>query len=283
MKNSRTYSFIAIFTIYLIAIAIGLLTYNLLPFSMWANLLLADIAATLITFIFSVILKNASVYDPYWSVQPMVITLAFAIGQSMNIFKILLLCAIFYWGIRLTANWAYTFKNLNHQDWRYTYLHEKTKSWYPIINLLGIHLFPTIVVYLCTLPAVYAITSSVTGNVWSYIFLAISFFAATLQLVSDIQMQKFRRKQSGGIITTGIWAYSRHPNYLGEILMWWGISLACICALGFSWYLLIGAIINTLMFLFISIPMAENRLHSRSGYDEYKKKTSMLLILPKRK
>ena len=283
MKNSRTYSFIAIFTIYLIAIAIGLLTYNLLPFSMWANLLLADIAATLSTFIFSVILKNASVYDPYWSVQPMVITLAFAIGQSMNIFKILLLCAIFYWGIRLTANWAYTFKNLNHQDWRYTYLHEKTKSWYPIINLLGIHLFPTIVVYLCTLPAVYAITSSVTGNVWSYIFLAISFFAATLQLVSDIQMQKFRRKQSGGIITTGIWAYSRHPNYLGEILMWWGISLACICALGFSWYLLIGAIINTLMFLFISIPMAENRLHSRSGYDEYKKKTSMLLILPKRK
>ncbi len=283
MKNNRAYSFIAMFIIYAIAFLVGYFTYKALPYPLWASLLIADVVATCVTFVFSLILKNASVYDPYWSVQPMLIVIPFAIGQSMSVFKILLICAILYWGIRLTANWAYTFKNLNQQDWRYTMLHQKTKKWYPIVNFLGIHLFPTLVVYLCTLPAVFVVLSDATANAGSYIFVALSFFAATLQLVSDIQMQKFRKNHSGTVMNTGIWAYSRHPNYLGEILMWWGISLASICTLGFYWYLLLGAVVNTIMFLVISIPMAENRLKTRTGFNEYKKKTSMLLILPPKK
>lgn len=283
MKNNRILSFVAITLIYIIASVVGIVIYNFLRISIWVNLLIADVIATIIVFAFSLIFKNASVYDPYWSVQPVVIITAFAVSTYITVFKVLLILAICYWGIRLTANWAYTFKNLNHQDWRYTNLQQKTKNLYPAVNLLGIHLFPTIVVYLCTLPAVYAIVSTNYANIGFYIFIILSFIAPTLQLIADIQMHKFRKKQSQNIMNSGLWAYSRHPNYLGEIIMWWGICLSCVCIVGFYWYMFLGAIVNTLMFLFISIPMAENKLQHKTGFEEYKQTTSMLLILPKKK
>ena len=119
IKESRTLSFIAIAVIYVIAAAAGVAVYLILedmPF--WLALLIADVAATVVTFIFSLIFDNASVYDPYWSVQPIFILMAFAVGRELTALGVLLLVAVWFWGVRLTANWAYTFANLNHQDWQ---------------------------------------------------------------------------------------------------------------------------------------------------------------------
>ncbi len=58
--------------------------------------------------------------------------------------------------------------------------------------------------------------------------------------------------------------------------MWWGIGLACVTALGEKWWLLVGALVNTLMFLFVSIPMADKRQSRKPGFEEYKKATRML-------
>ncbi|MBQ3046844.1 MAG: DUF1295 domain-containing protein [Clostridia bacterium] len=282
MKDSRVKSFIVVGVIYALAIAVGIVSYILLPIeSVFLKLLLADVIATVFTFIFSVILKNASVYDPYWSVQPLVIVLCFAIGKELTVMRILILLAVFYWGIRLTANWAYTFHGLNHQDWRYTMLNEKTGKLYPVINFLGIHMFPTLVVYLCCLPAVYAFINDLDVTVFSVLFILVSCGAATLQLVADIQMQSFRNSKVGGFIRKGLWKYSRHPNYLGEILMWWGIALAVICAVPSAWYLALGALVNTFMFLIVSIPMADKRQSRKDGFTEYKKATRMLLPIKK--
>ena len=134
IKESRLLSFLAVLLVYIISGAVGIFTYLALPYSFWLNLLVADVVATAVTFIFSVIFGNASVYDPYWSVQPPVILLAFALGKSLNIFSVLLLVAVFLWGIRLTVNWAYTFGGLMHQDWRYTMLKKKTGVFYPLIS-----------------------------------------------------------------------------------------------------------------------------------------------------
>ena len=90
-------------------------------------------------------------------------------------------------------------------------------------------------------------------------------------------MHCFRASGSGGFIRTGLWKHGRHPNYACEILMWWGIGLASVIALGWqNWYLLAGALVNTLMFLFISIPMADKRQSRKPGFAEYKKETRML-------
>ena len=144
--TNRFLSFLIISIVYIISATISVASFVFIQLDLWLRLLIADIIGTTVVFVFSLIFKNASVYDPYSSVQPIVILVSFAIFSQLNPIKIVLLCAVCLWGIRLTANWAYTFKNMQHQDWRYTMLCEKTKKFYPLINYLGIHMFPTLVV-----------------------------------------------------------------------------------------------------------------------------------------
>lgn len=281
LKKNRAASFVAVTLVYIFATAMGVLVYRALTLDWWLSLLIADVAATVATFVFSLIFKNASVYDPYWSVQPPIILIAFAIGKELTLLGVLLLIAVLFWAIRLTANWAYTFKSLEHQDWRYTMLREKTGVFYPFINFTGIHMVPTLIVYACILPAVYAVRNGVAANVGSVLFICVSLGAATMQGIADIQMHQFRKNRTGVFIRNGLWKYSRHPNYLGEILMWWGIGLSVVCAAPQAWYLLLGALLNTVLFLVVSIPMADNRQSRKEGFAKYKKQTRMLLPIKK--
>lgn len=281
LKQNRAASFVAVMLVYIIATVVGIAVYKMLDLPWWLSLLIADVAATVVTFIFSVIFGNASVYDPYWSVQPPVILIAFAIGKELTVLGVLLLIVVSFWAIRLTVNWAYTFANLNHQDWRYTMLKEKTGIFYPVINFVGIHMVPTLVVYGCILPAVWAVINGVNVNFGSVLFLCLALGAATMQGIADIQMHKFRKNRNASFIRIGLWKYSRHPNYLGEILMWWGVALSVICAAPNAWYLAVGALANTVLFFAVSIPMADGRQSRKEGFAEYKKQTRMLLPIKK--
>ncbi len=281
MKSKRAVGFLIVTIVYLLATAVGIGVYLLCPFHFAVNLLIADIAATVFVFLCSVIFKNASVYDPYWSVQPPVIVTAFAIVYGVNPLGILLMIAVWFWAIRLTANWAYTFHDLTHQDWRYTMLKEKTKRLYPIVNFVGIHLVPTLVVYGCILPVVYAIYYGWQATDYSVVFVLLSIVAAFMQGIADIQMHAFRRCKAGGFIRSGLWKYSRHPNYLGEILMWWCIALSVFHASG-TWALLFGAVANTLLFLFISIPLADGHQSRKDGWQTYKRNTRKLFPIFKK-
>ena len=277
LKGSRVLSFVAVISVYVAAAVVGIFTFRCFDSSVFLALLIADVLATVFVFLFSLIFKNASVYDPYWSVQPIVILSCFLFGREISVLGILLVLTVFLWGIRLTANWAYTFKGLNFQDWRYTMLSEKTGKFYPIINFVGIHMVPTLIVYAVTVPALYVIMYGGTLNPYSVISLSVSLLAVTLQCVSDMQMHRYRKDRNTPFIRNGLWKYSRHPNYLGEIMMWWGIGFAAFFAFTDKPLLLIGAFLNTLLFLFVSIPMADKRQSRKEGFDEYKKHTRMLL------
>lgn len=281
-KENRAFSFLIIAMVYLLAAAAGIGVFAVLPLDTWLSLLIADVAATFVVFLFSVIFKNASVYDPYWSVQPIVILIAFAAVNPVPMSAILVMISVMVWGIRLTANWAYTFKNLNTQDWRYTMLEKKTGKFYPLVNFVGIHLVPTLVVYACTLPAVYLILDAPALNAGGVIFFLVSLAAVLLQGTADVQMHVFRKEKRSGFIRTGVWKYSRHPNYLGEILMWWGVALASLCVNPARWYLIAGAVLNTCLFLFVSIPMADKHQSRKRGFEAYKQNTRMLLPIYKK-
>ena len=283
MNGKRTVSFIIITAIYILATAVGVLTYSLLDLPVFLAVLIADIVATAVTFVFSLIFSNASVYDPYWSVQPIVIAFAFLIGKPLSLVNLLPVIAIVLWGVRLTANWAYTFMGIEHQDWRYTMLKEKTGAFYPVVNFVGIHLVPTLVVYACVMPVVEVLNStSLTLNALSVVFFAVSVLAMVLQLVADSQMHAYRKHKATPFIRVGLWKYSRHPNYLGEILMWWGIGLYALSVMPDKWFVIVGAILNTLLFLFVSIPLAEGKQSKKEGYDLYKKQTRALLPVYKK-
>ena len=291
MIKNRFAALVVIVAVYVLAAFAGICAYDYFVaidgfdfgpgFSYKLSLFLADVVATIIVFIFSLIFNNASVYDPYWSVQPPVI-LSVAIaklsahGQQTGIVGWFLFAAVLFWALRLTANWAYNFKSFEYQDWRYVMLKEKSGKLYGFVNFFGIHLFPTVVVYLCILPAVTAIKEGAAFNPLCILFTVLSLTATVFQGIADVQMHKFRNSGTGGFIRTGLWKKSRHPNYACEILMWWGVGLTSVIALKGSWWLLAGALVNTLMFLFVSIPMADKRQSQKPGFDEYKKATRMI-------
>lgn len=277
IRCSRKTSFFIVALVYILAAVVGIVAYLVLPFAFWLKLLLADIIATAVTFLFSVLLENASVYDPYWSVQPIVIVVGFAIAKKPTLAGVCLLVAICFWGVRLTANWAYTFHGLTFQDWRYTMLKEKTGKAYPFVNFTGIHLVPTLIVYGCVLPAVFVLEYAAPFHIGTLIFSLLAALSATMQGIADIQMHKFRKAKKGGFIRDGLWKHSRHPNYLGEICMWWCVGIASVFAMPSIWYLLVGALCNTLLFLIVSIPMADKRQAKKEGFAEYKAQTRMLL------
>lgn len=280
MIKNRFLSFILIVFVYVVAITGGIVCFDYLEqrgnFSFEMTLLITDVFATAIVFAFSLLFKNASVYDPYWSVQPPVILFGILLRNGGSLFSWILFAAVLLWGLRLTGNWAYNFTGFDYQDWRYTMLKEKTGPAYPLINFLGIHLFPTLVVYLCILPAVEAIRFGAELKAVCIPFLVLAFLSPVFQGLADLQMHAFRKEGSGGFIRTGLWKKSRHPNYACEILMWWSVGLACFFTLDMKWPLLTGAIVNTLMFLFVSIPMADKRQSRKPGFEEYKKATRML-------
>ncbi|MCR5112514.1 MAG: DUF1295 domain-containing protein [Acholeplasmatales bacterium] len=286
MKENKLLSLIAILIMYIIAGVVGFIIYLNLPFEYYWNLLLADMASTVVIFIFSLIFRNASCYDAYWSVAPIVIVFGYLFTTPFNVVRLLLSISVLLWGLRLTLNWIYTFDNLKWIDWRYQKLKDQTKLFYPIVNLVGIHMMPTIIVYLCILPLVYVFNNEVELSFFVIIFFITSCMSFIMQGIADMEMHKFRMNRNSTFIRNGLWKYSRHPNYLGEILMWWSIGLASVIALGITTYypLLAGALANTLLFLFISIPLAENHQASRKeGFDEYKAQTRMLLPIYKRR
>jgi steroid 5-alpha reductase family enzyme len=253
-----------------------MLYQQLPPLSTLYKFLICDIFATVVVWLFSLIFKNSSVYDPYWSVAPLVMIWLYP--KTYNFQNLLILSMITVWGLRLTYNWATTFMGLAHQDWRYGYYQSRFPKMWPLTNFFGIHLMPTIIVILVLVPALTYLSSSHSLNLWTYLALGISAIGILLELFADIQSHHFKAQYPKEVINEGLWKYSRHPNYLGEISMWWGIYFMLLSLDLSNYWLFIGPLANTLMFMFISIPLMERRqLKNKPNYAFYKAQTGMLL------
>ena len=278
---SRAASIAVIAVIYAIAVAAGILAFVKLCVSMpetWA-LLVSDVIATIIVWVFGLIYENVSVYDPYWSVAPPVVFSLWAVYKGCLTFPvILLLIATWYWGIRLTVNWAVTFKGLSHEDWRYTrYRETLSPAMFQMTNLFGLNMMPTLLVFACMVPGLrlYDVTGSANLLTWLGFVMCIA--SATIQLVADTQSHRFRAANPGKVCNVGLWKHGRHPNYFGEVQMWWGVWVMYASFRGIDWLILAPAAI-TALFLFISIPMMERRqLENKPGYGEYRKQTRILI------
>ena len=133
IKESKLLSFIVVAIVYILATILQVVLFNFINIeNLYLKLLIIDIIATVLVFIFSLIFDNASIYDPYWSVEPLVIVSLLMSNNKLNFPVIISFGIVFFiWGLRLTINWALSFKNLTKQDWRYTLLKEKTKKLYP--------------------------------------------------------------------------------------------------------------------------------------------------------
>ncbi len=162
LSASKRNSIVLIAAIYISAFLVIYCIFPLLTFSRtMMNLFIADVIATVVIFIFSMIFNNSSVYDPYWSVVPPVIAVYLMIifPDANQPRQLVIVALVLFWSIRLTMNWLRGWQGLRHQDWRYTSIAEKTGKWYWPVSFLGIHFMPTLFVFLGCLPLWYSISA----------------------------------------------------------------------------------------------------------------------------
>ena len=153
-KLSKPGSIIINIIIYLIAILVIIYTWALLPdvHLLW-KLFIADVTGTVIVFVFSVLFNNSSMYDPYWSVQPVVIALFYVMFTgTVNDPLMIIVVLVFLYGLRLTLNFYRGWEGMAHEDWRYVNFRNRFPEMYWVVSFFGIHLFPTIMVFLACLP-----------------------------------------------------------------------------------------------------------------------------------
>jgi steroid 5-alpha reductase family enzyme len=251
----------------------------------------ADLAATVVVFAVSTVVGNASVYDPYWSVAPPVIVIAWAIwrsGADISVRPALVIALVLIWAVRLTANWASAWRGLGHEDWRYVQIRAQTAGRPPwwLVNLTGIQVMPTLVVFAGLLPAWPAVT--VLGaplGVLDAAAVLVTAAAIAIEAVADWQLRRFARDPAhrAGVADQGLWRYSRHPNYLGEIGFWWGLWLFGLAAAPAWWWTVVGPIAMVLLFTYVSVPLMDRRsLARRPAYAEHMRRVPALIPSPHR-
>jgi steroid 5-alpha reductase family enzyme len=257
------------------AIFAGYLFRNLHPVFV---VFIADIAATLVIYAFGRVYGNASFYDPYWSVQPIAIAVYYvlqAAPDAVTLRQVIVFTLVFSWGLRLTFNWASQWRGLKHEDWRYQDLRKKTKGMFWLVDLVGIELMPTIMVFLGCLSLFPALSiGKNTFGLLDIIAVIVTAGAILVETIADEQLRRFTAKMTrpGAIMDKGLWAYTRHPNYFGEVMFWWGLFIFGLAADYAYWWTVIGPTAIIALFVFISIPMMEKRsLERRPGYDEHRK------------
>ncbi len=255
--------------------------------SFWMLVLIWHLYATIFIYVFSVLLRNSSLYDPFWSLAPVPIVLVLSNGMSSLEVKLLVVIPITLWAIRLTRNWIISWEGFSHEDFRYKDLKNTNKFQAELNNLFGIHLIPTLIVNFGLFPLFYLVDVVQTDSsvLIYYLYLAsiFTFLAVVLETVADEQMREFRDnpENRGKTMKYKLWKYSRHPNYLGEVLFWYGIYFMGLSTGLLPLWLILCPTLMLALFIFISCPMMDKRsLKNRSDYAEYMRKTSMLLILP---
>jgi len=248
----------------------------------------ADLVATAVVFAVSMAVGNSSLYDPYWSVAPAVIVVAWVVAlDAVTGRQVLVVVLMLIWAVRLTANWAISWRGLGHEDWRYVQIRAETRGRLPwwLVSLTGIQLMPTLVVFaglLVVWPAV-AAGSAPLGPLDAAAVL-VTAAAIVTEALADHQLRRFARDPAnrGRVIDHGLWQHSRHPNYLGEIGFWWGLWLFALAAAPTWWWTVAGPVAMVLLFAFVSVPMMDRRsLQRRPGYAEHVRRVPALLPLPR--
>ncbi len=282
--NNKLKSQLICFVIYIIAFLIPLFLIPSSISNVWMIILIWHIYATLFIYVGSLLLKNSSLYDPFWSVAPIPIVLYMVhISSNSLIIKLLILFPILFWGVRLTHNWLMGWKGFKHEDFRYIDLKNTNKIQAEINNLFGIHLLPTLIVNFSLFPISYILLNNLNLNINLLLASIFSIVAVILETISDKQMRDFKSNplNKDKTMKYGLWRYSRHPNYLGESMFWFGVYFMGLSSGIMPIWTILCPLVMLSLFIFISCPMMDKRsLKNRPDYQDYMNKTSQLFLWP---
>lgn len=227
-------------------------------------------------FIWSIREKNLGVVDIAWGKGFVIISFIFYWFSQKSPLHTIALVFVASWGLRLTY---YLFKR-NHgapEDFRYQSLR---KEWNDsqLQAYLKVFMFQGFLMFIISLPIQFLMRSSGEFNIVSFIGMAVWLFGFSWEVWADSSLSKFKSNPSnkGKLCTVGPWKYSRHPNYFGEITLWYGIFLTCFNS--DYWWTLIGPVVIHFFIIKVSgIAFLKDRMKKYPDYAGYFAKTNALI------
>lgn len=233
----------------------------------------------------ALIKKRNDVADIAWGIGYILICVYLFITQHRSSVSLLLYLLIVCWGLRLSLH-IYFRNRKKTEDFRYRQWREDWGKTFYWRTYLQVFLLQGIILLIIISPVIFAsVKVSEQWNVCTFIGLACWLTGFYFQSVADYQLSVFtkQRKSKNEIMQTGLWKYSRHPNYFGELMMWWGIFIIIFPMEG-SIYFIISPLTISFLLLFVSgIPLLEKKYEGNTAFQLYKKRTSALIPMPPKK
>lgn len=242
------------------------------------------LSCMVLLWVISVILRNASIVDPFWGTA-FVISAWYAFSQTPDGDpgrKALLVILVTIWGLRLSLyllwrNWG---KAEDHRYQAFRQRYGAHRYWW--VSFFQTFMLQGVLAWIVSAPLLGAQIQGGPLNILDYLALVVWGIGFIFEAGSDFQLARFRAKPAnqGQLLTSGFWRYSRHPNYFGDAACWWGFGLLSVAA--GSYLAAIGALVMTVLIIRVSgVRLLEKSLvKSRPGYEEYARRTSSFIPSP---
>ncbi|MBP6859193.1 MAG: DUF1295 domain-containing protein [Candidatus Magasanikbacteria bacterium] len=228
-------------------------------------------------FIVSLIKKRNDVADIAWGWGFVVLAWAsFFLSKTVSWQSVLVNILITIWGFRLALH-IYARHRGRQEDYRYLEWRKQWGKWFFVRSYFQVFILQGVFLFLIALPAIFLNLHSTFSWVFGIIGLLIWLVGFFFEAVGDYQLSRFigNPDNKGKIMQGGLWHYTRHPNYFGEVAQWWGIFIIALCAAG-SFVTIIGPLTISILILFVSgIPLLEKKYIGNADFENYKKRTSV--------
>lgn len=237
-------------------------------------------------FVIGTIKKNNGVVDTAWGLGFVIVAwFSTAISNSFFWPNIIISIMITIWGVRLFYH-IIKRNSGKPEDFRYAAWRKEWGKWVVPRAFLQVYMLQAIFMLFVASPIIILNSyQSSTMTILTLIGAAVWILGFYFESLGDYQLEQFKKNKEnkGKILNTGLWKYTRHPNYFGESTMWWGIGIAAYGS-GAGILSFVSPIIITFLLLFVSgVPLLEKSFANRPGYSEYKAVTSVFIPMPPKK
>lgn len=224
------------------------------------------------TWLVSLAMEDASIVDIVWG-PGFVLVAWIAWFREADDRSLLVAALVSIWGIRLGAYLAW--RNLGKgEDFRYQTMRRRYGPRFGLISLVVVFGLQGVLMWAVSLPVQAAAGESL--SVIDALGVGLWLIGMVFETVGDLQLAAFKRdpSNSGKVLATGLWRYTRHPNYFGDFCVWWGIYLIALA--GGAWWTVIGpAVMTALLMKYSGAGLLEKSIgRRRPGYEEYVRTTN---------
>ena len=229
-------------------------------------------------FVVSIIKRRNDIADVAWGLGfVMLAWLAFYLG-GFSARSLVVNGLVSVWGLRLA--WHIFLRNSKKKE-DYRYKKWGGVGWLAYVrSFVQVFLLQGALMLVIASPVVYVNLSANSGwGLLDWVGLVVWLIGFSFEVVADWQLKKFLedKNNEGKIVRDGLWRYSRHPNYFGEVVMWWGLLVMALPIPG-GWVTMVGPMMITYLILFVSgVPLLEEKYEGREDFEEYKRVTSVFI------